>query len=489
MPAKRTAPTKPTPTLRERAEVALRATRTDIARMSPEETQRVVHELQVHHIELEMQNEELRRAQEELAQSRDRYFHLHDFAPVGYMTLDSAGTMREANLTLALMLGVERSKLVGHKFTAFVVHDAQDTRPRHLRAVPGSDVKQSCDLQLRRTDGKPFAARMETIGLRDAVSGASYSLCAISDITERVRAEGALWTEVAERRQAEEQVRQLNHGLEQRVAERVAELAAQTRLLTEQNAALARANAAVEEHARGVERASRCKSEFLANMSHELRTPLNAIIGFSEFLLDGPPGPLLPKQKEYLGDVLKSGRHLLQLINDVLDLSKVEAGKMELNPETFRVAKAVEEALAVARAIAQKKRIELHVEVAPELAEVTLDPQKFKQVIYNLLSNAVKFTNDGGRVDIRLRPVSGERFQLQVTDTGIGIRAEDFPKLFREFTQLDSGATRRYGGTGLGLSLTKKILDLQQGTITVASEPGVGSTFTVELPRGLPQKP
>ena len=233
---------------------------------------------------------------------------------------------------------------------------------------------------------------------------------------------------------------------------------------------------------RSLQEANRTKSEFLANMSHELRTPLNGIIGFAEFLADEKPGQLNPKQKEYLGDILNSGRHLLQLINDVLDLSKVEAGKMELNPETFRLEKALAEVCAVARAIAQKKRIEIHTEVAAELNSVTLDQQKFKQVLYNLISNAVKFSNAGGRVEIVARSAGRDRFQIQVKDNGIGIRQEDFPRLFREFEQLDSSASRQYSGTGLGLSLTRKIVEFQKGSITVESERGKGSTFTVVLP-------
>ncbi|UUZ68913.1 hypothetical protein LP416_03465 [Polaromonas sp. P2-4] len=225
------------------------------------------------------------------------------------------------------------------------------------------------------------------------------------------------------------------------------------------------------------------KSEFLANMSHELRTPLNGIIGFSEFLIDEKVGKLAVKQKEYLHDILNSGRHLLQLINDVLDLSKVEAGKMELHPETFSVAKAIEEVCSVVAPMAQKKNLVIRREVDPAVDEVTLDPQKFKQVLFNLLSNAVKFTDDGGKVDILVSPHDGARLRLQMRDTGIGIKTEDMSKLFVEFQQLDSGMARRYQGTGLGLVLTKKIIEFQQGAISVQSEVGKGSTFTVVLPR------
>jgi signal transduction histidine kinase len=229
--------------------------------------------------------------------------------------------------------------------------------------------------------------------------------------------------------------------------------------------------------------ANRLKSEFLANMSHELRTPLNGIIGFTEFLVDEKPGKLNEKQKEYLHDVLNSAQHLLQLINDVLDLAKVEAGKMDLHPETFRLDKAIEEICAVILGIAHKKQIGVKWIVAPELGSVTLDPQKFKQVLFNLLSNAVKFTDEGGRVDIEASAHEGGCFKVLVRDTGIGIKSEDLNRLFREFEQLESGAARRYEGTGLGLALTRKIIEFQGGTISVESARGQGSTFTVTLPR------
>jgi len=231
-----------------------------------------------------------------------------------------------------------------------------------------------------------------------------------------------------------------------------------------------------------LQRASQMKSEFLANMSHELRTPLNGIIGFAEFLADGKPGPLNPKQQEYLGDILTSGRHLLQLINDVLDLAKVEAGKMELHLENFSFREAVEEVCAVARPISQKKHIQIEVAIAPELGGVTLDQQKFKQVLYNLLANALKFTDEEGKVGIYAHLLGAHQVEVQVRDSGIGIKAEDLSRLFTEFEQLDSGIARRFEGTGLGLALTKRIVEFQGGHITVQSELGKGSLFTVVLP-------
>jgi signal transduction histidine kinase len=224
--------------------------------------------------------------------------------------------------------------------------------------------------------------------------------------------------------------------------------------------------------------ANRLKSEFLANMSHELRTPLNAIIGFSEFLIDGKPGPLNVKQKEYLGDVLASGRHLLQLINDVLDLSKVEAGKMALHSDTFAIDVAIDEVCSVLFPMVKRKSISIRREVAANASSVTLDRGKFMQVLYNLLSNGVKFSDDGGEVRILVDRDGDHGLRLRVCDTGLGIRPGDFPKLFVEFQQLESGAMRRSGGTGLGLALTKKLIEYQGGRIDVQSEFGVGSTFT-----------
>jgi PAS domain S-box-containing protein len=242
-------------------------------------------------------------------------------------------------------------------------------------------------------------------------------------------------------------------------------------------------NIRLEAENRRFSEASRLKSEFLANMSHELRTPLNGIIGFTELLSDERPGPLNRKQKEYLGDVLNSAHHLLQLINDVLDLAKVEAGRIDFQAENFVLGEAIEEVCAVVRGLANKKQIPLKISTAPELGSVFLDEHRFKQICYNLLSNAVKFTQPGGRVEIAASPHGAEEFEVRVIDTGIGIKPPDMVRLFREFEQLDSGAARRFEGTGLGLALTKKLAEMQGGSIAVQSDYGKGSTFIVILPR------
>jgi signal transduction histidine kinase len=217
-------------------------------------------------------------------------------------------------------------------------------------------------------------------------------------------------------------------------------------------------------------------------MSHELRTPLNGIIGFSELMIDGKAGKLAEKQEEYLTDIHNSGKHLLQLINDVLDLAKVESGKMEIYPERFSVKKSIEEVTNVVSPLAKNKNISINIDVIKDLKDVKIDKQKFKQILYNLMSNSVKFTDDGGHINISGSLYDDNQFCIKVTDTGIGIKKEDFAKLFYEFQQIDSGMARKYQGTGLGLALTKKIIEFQRGKVEVESEYGKGSTFTVILP-------
>jgi signal transduction histidine kinase len=228
--------------------------------------------------------------------------------------------------------------------------------------------------------------------------------------------------------------------------------------------------------------ANRMKSEFLASMSHELRTPLNGIIGFTELLIDEKAGPLNDVQKECVNYTLISGQHLLQLINDVLDLSKIESGKMELNIERFDVKSAVDEVMVVANQLASRKSITIDQHVAVTGGTVALDRQKFKQVLFNLVSNAVKFTREGGHVSLDVVTESSGVLRAQVRDSGIGIKPDEMDRLFVEFQRLDSGSGRTEEGTGLGLALTKRLVDLQRGKITVESEWGKGSLFTVLLP-------
>ncbi|MCZ7360340.1 MAG: ATP-binding protein [Candidatus Methanoperedens sp.] len=227
---------------------------------------------------------------------------------------------------------------------------------------------------------------------------------------------------------------------------------------------------------------SKAKSEFLANMSHELRTPLNSIIGFSELMKQKKIGELNIKQEHYLNNILTSSRFLLNLINDILDISKVEAGKIELIIEKLHVPGVINETISLIKEKAAKQNIELKTELDPQLDFIEADQQRFKQVLFNLLSNAVKFSKRGGGSITITAKKDGDMARISVADTGIGIKEEDIGKLFMEFEQIDSGISRRYGGTGLGLAISKKLVELHGGSITVESKHGEGSTFTFWIP-------
>jgi signal transduction histidine kinase len=236
----------------------------------------------------------------------------------------------------------------------------------------------------------------------------------------------------------------------------------------------------IADKSRELEAASRHKSEFLANMSHELRTPLNAILGFSEVLTQGMFGAVNEKQSEYLHDILESGRHLLSLINDILDLSKIEAGRMELELSEFDLPQAIQNALTLVRERALRRGIGLHYAIDDRVAAIRADERKVKQVLLNLLSNAIKFTPEGGRIEVRAAPAD-RLVEVSVADTGIGIAAEDLETVFEEFRQVGT-AEKKAEGTGLGLALAKKFVELHGGQICVESELGRGSTFTFTLP-------
>ncbi|MFQ5656777.1 MAG: response regulator [Candidatus Methylomirabilales bacterium] len=237
------------------------------------------------------------------------------------------------------------------------------------------------------------------------------------------------------------------------------------------------------------EAATRAKSEFLANMSHELRTPLNAIIGFSEILLDESLGHLSREERrEFLGNIHNSGRHLLGLINDILDLSKIEAGRMEIRPEECPIGEALNGVLNTIKPMATPKNIAIEVTLDPQLSTVSADVVKFKQILYNLLSNAMKFTPEGGNVYVRAS-AREEWAEFSVRDTGIGIKPEDRERVFQEFQQVEMSAARQYEGTGLGLALAKKFVELHGGRIWVESEVGKGSTFTFTMPLETAREP
>jgi signal transduction histidine kinase len=241
----------------------------------------------------------------------------------------------------------------------------------------------------------------------------------------------------------------------------------------------------IQDKSRQLEEASRHKSQFLASMSHELRTPLNAIIGLTEMMISNAARFGTEKAQEPLKRAHRAGTHLLGLINQVLDLSKIEAGKLELSPESVSLAPLIEEIVGTAHQLAEQNRNRLVVEAQENLGALTVDPMRLRQILLNLLSNACKFTREG-EVSLRVRKVVDGRnwIEFAVADTGIGMTREQQGRLFEEFAQADVSTAQRYGGTGLGLAITRKLARMMDGDVTVKSEPGKGSVFTVQLPWG-----
>jgi PAS domain S-box-containing protein len=239
----------------------------------------------------------------------------------------------------------------------------------------------------------------------------------------------------------------------------------------------------LEAENRQILEANRIKSQFLANMSHELRTPLNAVIGFADLLQSGAVDGDADKRRVFLGHIGTSGRHLLRLINDLLDLSKVESGRFEFFPEPVDLPSLVRSVTDTLSPASQAKQIAVETQIDPALNDLVLDPARLKQVLYNYLSNAIKFTPDRGRVTVRARTEGTRRFRLEVEDNGIGIAPEDLPRLFTEFQQLDGSASKQHQGTGLGLALTRRLVEAQGGSVGVRSTPGVGSVFHLVLDR------
>ena len=237
----------------------------------------------------------------------------------------------------------------------------------------------------------------------------------------------------------------------------------------------------IQDKSRELELANRHKSEFLANVSHELRTPLNAIIGFSEVLGERMFGELNAKQAEYIDDIHGSGKHLLALINDILNLSKIEAGRMELDLSTFDLRELLQKTVGLMRERANQHGISLMLNLQPEVDEWVADERKLKQIMLNLLSNAVKFTPNGGKVVVTAIRTDGA-VQISVADSGVGIAEDHLGLIFEEFRQVGNDHVRKSEGTGLGLALTKRFVELQGGTLIVQSELGKGSTFTFALP-------
>jgi PAS domain S-box-containing protein len=387
----------------------------------------------------------LREREREVLESEARYRDLFDRAPIAFEETDCEGVVRRFNQAVCGLLKCSPDQLLGRHAWDFVAPDQQDAFRAAIieRMATGAETSPFfCDYILEDGSGITVEIRESLVrNNRGEITGMVRSLL---DVTERNLAEVA--------------------------ARKVSQYAMELRNKNEQ---LARALEAARS-------ATEAKSRFLASVSHELRTPLNGIIGFSELMHDSKLGPVTDEHKEVLGDILTSARHLLQLINDVLDLSKVEAGKMEFRPEPMRIETPVHEVCDVMRPLAERKSIVLSVETASDLTAV-IDPSKFKQILYNYLSNAVKFTPQGGKVTVRVTRQEGSCFRLEVEDTGVGIAPQQIARLFQEFQQLPNN--RNAGqGTGLGLALTRHIVEAQGGSVAVRSVPGSGSVFSAVLP-------
>ena len=266
-------------------------------------------------------------------------------------------------------------------------------------------------------------------------------------------------------------------------AQAEAETMARDMAFREQTMALRLESQRLGEENRQIREASQLKSQFLANMSHELRTPLNAIIGFSDLLASEQVTPATPKYREFVGHIRNSGQHLLELINDVLDVSKIAAGKLEFHPEPMNVPRAVQEVIDMLQVAALQNAVVISTEIEPGLDNLVLDRTRFKQMLANYLSNAIKFSHPGGAVKLRVLAGADNRLRVEVQDSGIGIAATDLAHLFTEFNQIDNSSTRRHSGTGLGLALTRMLATAQGGSVGVHSALGAGSTFHFVLRR------
>jgi PAS domain S-box-containing protein len=357
---------------------------------------------------------------------------------------DVNGIVQSWNPAAERLFGYRADEMIGESITKIVPRDRLDEETYVLSRIRAGLSVEHFETVRQRKDG----------GLVDI----SLTVSPIRDHSGLITGASKIARDIGEHKRLQ---------MEQRIATEKEE-AARREVLEVQN--------------RRVREAARLKSEFVANMSHELRTPLNSIVGFAELIADARFGPLPGKYREFAQILHSSAQHLLQLINDILDLAKVESGKIDFQPERVDLAVLVGEATRIVTGLAVKGKIQLTVDVDPAIGPVHLDPMRLKQVLYNYLSNAIKFTPEGGRVEVRVRPDGPNHFRIEIEDTGIGIRREDEHRLFIEFQQLDASTAKKFPGSGLGLALTKRLVEAQGGRVGVRSVFGSGSTFFASLP-------
>lgn len=381
-----------------------------------------------------------------LRESEERFRTLFSEAPIAYHEIDREGVVRHVNMAECALLGCRPEDIVGKHTWDLVSRESRDVvRQNILDRLAGVRPTNpyECDFECR--DQSQVTVEIHENLTHDKAGHTTGIRSALLDVTARRMVDMAV--------------------------KKVEQYAQELRTKNEE---LLLALGAARE-------ASATKGRFLAAMSHELRTPLNGIMGLAELMFDGITGPVSEEHKEYLGDILASSRHLLQLVNDVLDLAKVESGKLEFHTEPVELAPLLCEVRDVLRILAEKKKISITVDTGG-VGEVVTDAARLKQVAYNYLSNAIKFTGEGGAIHVRARQEDVNAFRIEVEDTGPGIQDADIPRLFGDFQQLDS--VRPGLGTGLGLALTKRIIEGQGGSVGVRSKLGVGSVFFAVLPAG-----
>lgn len=376
---------------------------------------------------------------------------------------DSAGQINIVNERAVKMLGYTREELRGRTIESFVTDGSWEDVQKELER---KSALSGYEITVADSEGREFDVRINAAVIKERDGTTSGSIFVLRSLKEERNLKRALEDKT---RALEE----LNENLEKKVIERTEEL---------------------KKINRELERANQLKGRFIANMSHELRTPLNSIIGFSDILLEKTFGDINETQERYIRNIYSSGNHLLELINNVLDIAKIEAGRYEMTYETFLVENAIDEVINIMKSLAENKSIDIKVSIDEGISSITADRVKLKQVLYNLLSNAIKFTPEGGMVGVDVYKeinVEGrypwampglEFVKFSIWDTGIGISPEDNEKIFDEFEQANSTFSRKYGGAGLGLALTKKLVELHGGNITVESIPGEGSTFSFLIP-------
>jgi chemotaxis family two-component system sensor kinase Cph1 len=411
--------------LREQAEKLLEEKITGVDQVKLEDVREIIHELQVHRIELEIQNEELRRVQAELQESQDKFLNLYNSAPIGYFTLDDSGVIREANNTGAKLLGTEKSKLRGVAFTHFISPDCQDMFYFHCRELFRKAAKQHCVLTLLRKDNTPFFAQIESSVLTDAGGRSPQHQIIVIDITER--------------KQAEEKARE---------AEALKEI-------------------------------EQLRKELLADISHELRTPLASIKGFSTMLLDYEKRLKADEKRKYLRTIDEATDRLVELISQLLDLSRLDAGKMVIDKKYTNLDKLLRDVIGEARVRSSRHRLKL--DLSENLPWLNIDPKRIRQVIDNLIDNAAKYSEADTEIIIAARRNAGD-ILISITDQGIGIPQQDIPRLFGYMFRSAKSRVLGIPGAGLGLSICKRLVEAHGGSIWIESKEGKGTRCFFTLP-------